>query len=208
MATLGPCPICGAEVDLDRPLCSSCRRNLRRRRPEAPTPKNPEFEQSTSSTPPEGHSSSSDRASDRTCHECAAPLFANDSACVYCGAEGGAADQPRSEERVSVTLRGVEVALPSGGALRIGRSAPPFAGALQDLDQLSRDHADVIRSDDGVYITDLGSLNGTYVDDRRLEARVPERVEPSASVRLASDVSLKILWSVPTAPDHQGGPLR
>jgi len=124
-----------------------------------------------------------------------------DSACVYCGAEGAATDQPRSEEQVSVTLRGLEVALPSGGALRIGRSAPPFAGALQDLDQLSRDHADVIHSDDGVYITDLGSLNGTYIDDRRLEARVPERVEPSASVRLASNVSLEVVWRNSTTPD-------
>jgi len=100
-----------------------------------------------------------------------------------------------------VTVRGVEAPLLPGGALRIGRNAPPFATALKDLDQVSRDHADMVRTGDGVYVTDLGSLNGTYIDDRRLEARVRERVKPSALVRVASNISVEILWLAAATPD-------
>jgi pSer/pThr/pTyr-binding forkhead associated (FHA) protein len=50
----------------------------------------------------------------------------------------------------------------------IGRS-PECEVFLDDV-TVSRRHAVVARHDDGFYINDLGSLNGTYVNRRRVES--------------------------------------
>jgi pSer/pThr/pTyr-binding forkhead associated (FHA) protein len=52
--------------------------------------------------------------------------------------------------------------------LSIGRS--PDAGIFLDDVTVSRNHALVVRRRDGRYIDDLGSLNGTYVNRRRIES--------------------------------------
>ena len=52
--------------------------------------------------------------------------------------------------------------------LSIGRS--PDAGIFLDDVTVSRNHALVVRRRDGCYIDDLGSLNGTYVNRRRIES--------------------------------------
>ncbi len=50
----------------------------------------------------------------------------------------------------------------------IGRS--PDAGIFLDDVTVSRNHALVVRRRDGLYVDDLGSLNGTYVNRRRIES--------------------------------------
>ena len=50
----------------------------------------------------------------------------------------------------------------------IGRS--PDAGVFLDDVTVSRNHALLVRRRDGLYIDDLGSLNGTYVNRRRIES--------------------------------------
>jgi pSer/pThr/pTyr-binding forkhead associated (FHA) protein len=52
--------------------------------------------------------------------------------------------------------------------LSIGRS--PDAGIFLDDVTVSRNHALVVKRRDGRYIDDLGSLNGTYVNRRRIES--------------------------------------
>jgi hypothetical protein len=52
--------------------------------------------------------------------------------------------------------------------MSIGRS--PDAGIFLDDVTVSRNHALVVRRRDGRYIDDLGSLNGTYVNRRRIES--------------------------------------
>jgi len=52
--------------------------------------------------------------------------------------------------------------------MSIGRT-PDSAVFLDDV-TVSRNHALVVRRDDGFYIDDLGSLNGTYVNRRRIES--------------------------------------
>jgi pSer/pThr/pTyr-binding forkhead associated (FHA) protein len=55
-----------------------------------------------------------------------------------------------------------------GDRVGIGRS--PDAEIFLDDVTVSRNHALIVRRKDGLYIDDLGSLNGTYVNRRRIES--------------------------------------
>src|SRR6476659_640157 len=52
--------------------------------------------------------------------------------------------------------------------ISIGRT--PDAGVFLDDVTVSRNHALLVRRNEGLYIDDLGSLNGTYVNRRRIES--------------------------------------
>jgi pSer/pThr/pTyr-binding forkhead associated (FHA) protein len=61
-----------------------------------------------------------------------------------------------------------EVFSVAGERMTIGRS--PEAEVFLDDVTVSRNHALLVRRRDGLYIDDLGSLNGTYVNRRRIES--------------------------------------
>ena len=54
--------------------------------------------------------------------------------------------------------------------MAIGR-APEAAVFLDDV-TVSRNHALIVQRQDGYYVDDLGSLNGTYVNRRRIESHL------------------------------------
>jgi pSer/pThr/pTyr-binding forkhead associated (FHA) protein len=72
-------------------------------------------------------------------------------------------------DRIEVTdgpARGEQSELDKG--LIIGRSTEGF-GALKGDPEISRRHAQITRTDEGrLYISDLGSTNGTFVNGIRL----------------------------------------
>jgi hypothetical protein len=79
-----------------------------------------------------------------------------------------------------VTSQGATLVIRTGGGrggetfpldsdrMTIGRNSD--AEVFLDDVTVSRNHAMLVRRPDGVYIDDLGSLNGTYVNRRRIES--------------------------------------
>jgi hypothetical protein len=61
---------------------------------------------------------------------------------------------------------------PGDGSTLIGRS--PECDIFLDDVTVSRRHAEIVREGDDFTIRDLGSLNGTYVNRRRIESAVLE----------------------------------
>ncbi len=72
-----------------------------------------------------------------------------------------------TEDRLIVlsgALKGKEI--PIEGLVSIGRN-PDNSLQIEDL-QISRRHAQIVRKNDGVYVKDLGSGNGTYIGAKRI----------------------------------------
>lgn len=69
--------------------------------------------------------------------------------------------------------------------------------------QLSRRHATVEPSPDGLLVTDLGSTNGTWVNDARIDG--PARVRPGDEVRMGDSVMRPegAPQADPPVPPHQ-----
>jgi hypothetical protein len=61
---------------------------------------------------------------------------------------------------------------PAGGRTLVGRS--PECDIFLDDVTVSRRHAEIVRDGDTFTIRDLGSLNGTYVNRKRIESAVLE----------------------------------
>ena len=131
------------------------------------------------------------------CPECG---FVNAEGANYCGKCGGYLARPEGvDEPTTVTYRvdesgeyqpvdldemveaeGAVLVIRAGGGrsgesftieedrMSIGRT--PDASLFLDDVTVSRNHALLVRRRDGLYIDDLGSLNGTYVNRRRIES--------------------------------------
>ncbi|MCA9637150.1 MAG: FHA domain-containing protein [Myxococcales bacterium] len=71
-----------------------------------------------------------------------------------------------------------EVAL-VGDAMTIGRS--PKVEVVLDLEAVSRRHAQLSRDDQGWWVEDLGSVNGTFLNGQKLDGRhllaIGDRIE-------------------------------
>ena len=135
------------------------------------------------------------------CHECG---FVNDEGANYCQKCGAYLGRSEGTEEPSTLTYKIaetgdfqpidieEMVEEEGAALVIrtggGRSGESFAvdqdrmsiGRTPDapifLDDVtvSRNHALLVRRRDGLYIDDLGSLNGTYVNRHRIESHLLE----------------------------------
>ncbi len=133
------------------------------------------------------------------CHECGFVNAEGANYCQKCGAYLGR--QEGAEEPSTLTYKiaetgdfepvdieelveaeGAALVIRSGGG-RAGESFPineekmsigrtPDAPIFLDDVTVSRNHALLVRRRDGVYIDDLGSLNGSYVNRKRIESHL------------------------------------
>ena len=104
--------------------------------------------------------------------------------CRHCGR--------RAEAAVELVFPwGVEP-LPAGQVLAIGREDSPLARNLAQYPNVSRRHAELAATAGSVTVTDLGSANGTFVNDRRIEPRSGVAAQAGDRVRLAADLVILI----------------
>ena len=125
-------------------------------------------------------------------------------ACVNCGSAANALDAEACG-RCNTPLGGARTAglvfpwgeVPVGDRLKVGASrtfAPLLGEALDPYDTVSGVHAEVYVEDGELFVRDLGSKNGTFLNDRRLApnsaARLGEGDRINFSLSLAVHVRL------------------
>jgi pSer/pThr/pTyr-binding forkhead associated (FHA) protein len=89
----------------------------------------------------------------------------------------------RGEPRVFMISQGNQAGLSaelSGGVIMIGRG--PDCQLILDDDYVSTRHARVVSTPNGIYIEDLGSTNGSYVNGQRITA--PTTITLADTVRI------------------------
>jgi pSer/pThr/pTyr-binding forkhead associated (FHA) protein len=134
----------------------------------------------------------------RHCPECGFVVAEGANYCAKCGAYLGAAPDRKDDETTATyviddttgELRPVDVGdvASAGGALvirsgggRVGQSFPlagermtigrsPEATVFLDDVTVSRDHATLVKRSGAWFLDDSGSLNGTYVNRRRIDS--------------------------------------
>jgi pSer/pThr/pTyr-binding forkhead associated (FHA) protein/thioredoxin reductase/ferredoxin len=88
--------------------------------------------------------------------------------------------EPSILEVVGPLGRGVRATpIPPGGIV-VGRH--PACGLVLDDPQISGRHCKIVVGPEGAVISDVGSSNGTFVDDERLEPNLPRLLSPSSRV--------------------------
>src|SRR5438105_12799151 len=70
----------------------------------------------------------------------------------------------------------------SGPVVRVGRDPDCELALPEDTAQVSRRHAQIELTPAGAFVTDLGSSNGTFVNEQRLSRRTP--VQPGSRIQL------------------------
>ena len=134
----------------------------------------------------------------RHCPECGFVVTEGANYCQKCGAFLGSGEETRDDvttatyviddetgelkpvDVVDVAAAGGALVIRSGGG-RVGQSFPlagervtigrsPEAGVFLDDVTVSRDHAVLVHRGGAWYLDDSGSLNGTYVNRRRIDS--------------------------------------
>ncbi len=97
-----------------------------------------------------------------------------------------------AQPQVGLVILGQTVVVPPEG-LVLGRDAPGIRDlpGMANLRQVGRRHARLSWRDGALHITDLQSLNGTFLDGQRVSD--PQPLRPGQMLRLARDVEVAVI---------------
>lgn len=71
---------------------------------------------------------------------------------------------------------------------KLGKDASCVDYCIKDNPAVSRNHADIVRKQDGFYLVDKGSLNHTFVNGKKLAADEYRKLENGCLIQLADEV--------------------
>jgi hypothetical protein len=184
------CPGCHATIDMGQPYCTSCLLTpVPRPEPEEAAAEPTAVGSTVDVEQPAPVAAGGARCADPDCvHSGAVPA----AGCRHCGLRPDATNAARSGRGAVLLFPWGAVTLTAGRALRIGREDSPLITELAAYPNVSRRHAEVTTNDGGVTVTDLGSANGTFVNDRRIASGEPVRVRPGDQIRFASTLVARI----------------
>jgi Inner membrane component of T3SS, cytoplasmic domain len=95
--------------------------------------------------------------------------------------------RPRGQPRTFSITQGAQAGLSAelaSGVIMIGRGAD--CQLILDDDYVSTRHARVVSGENGIYVEDLGSTNGTYVNGQRITA--PTTITMADTVRIGKTI--------------------
>jgi hypothetical protein len=98
--------------------------------------------------------------------------------------------EPVRQETLTLRFASGETILVKDGDV-IGRSAVG-AGLLSHYEKVSRQHLQFQRVEDHWTVKDLGSANGTYLDDVRAHSGETVAIAPGQRIRLSSTLELTV----------------
>lgn len=192
------CPTCGAPIAAGDLICMECGANLARAYLPAPTTAEPQPDPSPA-TPvivePTVDASAPPRQAPANCPHCGAELpDPSPPVCMECLRP--LADSP-AQGGSSLVLRvgDTEFVLGAGESLALGRdpAISPAASALANFDNVSRRHALVrVDSNGHATVSDDGSTNGTFVNDRQLRPGETTEIGDGDVLRLAARCVLHV----------------
>ena len=71
---------------------------------------------------------------------------------------------------------------------KLGKDASCVDYCIENNPAVSRNHADIVRKQDGFYIVDKGSLNHTFVNGKKLAEEEYRKLEDGCLIQLADEV--------------------
>jgi hypothetical protein len=131
-----------------------------------------------------------------SCARCALPQLPNTLFCDDCGQEMKASAAKIKPKKLRLRCELLDshnfMIVPERTPLLIGRTDRK-SNTLPDIDLgpvggreggISRRHAYLIRHEDALYLEDLGSMNGTFVNHKALQPHRRTRIQPGDLIRI------------------------
>jgi len=199
------CTICGAENLEGAAYCEDCGSKL----PTAPPPEVEEAEEVIEEEEPLGEAEETP-SGEIICPACGSVNPAGSKFCDDCGAsleavgaeeeieeeveEEGPPETPIGMAKLVIEETGEEYVLDKD-VITIGRQSPAD-GIFPDIDMtqvdkdayISRRHARIIRKDDGFLFEDVGSSNGSFINNVRIAQGVQQFLNEGDEIRLGKTV--------------------
>lgn len=202
------CPVCGGDLEA---LPPPPRRPVPQPDPQEPTAPQPDL--SAESPPPAAGTPAAgapEAGPALDCPACGQPGEPGGQACRYCG-EPFAGAEPVGVSGAAVALmldNGRRFPL-HGSHLLLGRDPmSPVCADLSQFTNVSRAHAQLTSTTGRWFVTDLGSTNGTRLNDVPLTAHRPAPVRPGDELQLGAHCVIRILAAAPSTGASQTGGTR